>query len=499
MSPPDDDSGLAIARDGSGKRSTVAFGREVVAAALDPVAPVAAAAARAERDWRGGYPRHVRALVEASVADAGAALAVARAGLAAAAARLRFVRDGAESSLAEAMAAPRHDLLRTASIRGRDAAPAPLAVPYRGRELAGDALLRQLDDWVARDIVEPSFAQALRQVHDNPDWLDLADQQLALLGAGAEIGPLGWLLQRRAQVVAVDLPRPAIWQRLIATARRSNGRLHLPLRGTVAADADDETLAQHAGADLLTETPEIAAWLGSFEAPLTVGAFAYLDGALHLRVAAAMDAIQASAAARPETTLAMLGTPTDIAVVPAEVMQAVHARYAQRPLAQRLWQQPLHGLSGGRLFTRNIAAAANGLGIADALIVQQGPNYALAKRLQQWRALVARAGGCRVSARVAPPSLTGSVLSNPLMGAAYRSAAMFGVEAFEPATASSLMAALLVHDLRNPRSVADPGTPLPHPLLLFADAAHHGGLWRSPFAARSALPVASLTGTLRRR
>jgi hypothetical protein len=465
------------------------------------VAPEAAAAARAERNWRAGYPRHVRALVDASLADAQAPLSVARAGLAAIAARLRFVRDGADTSLAEAMAAPRRKMLRTASLAGRgDPAPAPLAVPYRGRALAGDALLRQLDAWVAGGIVEPSFAQALRLVHDNPDWLDLADQHVVLLGAGAELGPFDWLARRRAQLVAVDLPRPAVWQRLLATARAGNGTLHLPARTEFDPAAGDEQLAQHAGADLLAETPEIAAWLATFESPLAIGAYAYLDGARHLRVAAAMDAIQAHrASTRPDTTLAMLGTPTDVCVVPAEVMRAAHARYVQRPLAARLWQQPLHWLSGGKLFARNIAPAAGGFGIADVLIVQQGPNYALAKRLQQWRALAARADGHRVSTRVAPPSLTGSVLSNRMMGAAYRSAAMFGVEAFEPGTASSLMAALLVHDLRNPRSVANPATPLAQPLLLLADSAHHGGLWRAAFAARSALPVAALIGALRGR
>ena len=29
-------------------------------------------------------------------------------------------------------------------------------------------------------------------------------------------------------------------------------------------------------------------------------------------------------------------------------------------------------------------------GIADCLVVEQGPNYALAKRIQQWRAILAR-------------------------------------------------------------------------------------------------------------
>ena len=32
----------------------------------------------------------------------------------------------------------------------------------------------------------------------------------------------------------------------------------------------------------------------------------------------------------------------------------------------------------------------------DAIVVAQGPNYALAKRMQHWRAIVARDAGCIV-------------------------------------------------------------------------------------------------------
>lgn len=494
-----DAEGIVFPLTDSGQRSTADFGRAVFAAALATVAPADAAAIRAERRWRQNYPAHVHRLVDSAVRSHETALTIARAGLAATAAMMRFARDGSETSLAEAMATPRHGLLRTAVVEGRGGStPAALAVPYRGREVSGDALLRQLDDWLARGIVEPSFVQAICRVHEHPDWLDLSDQRIVLLGAGAELGPLAWLARRRARLIAIDLPRPAIWQRLIAIARAGNGTLQLPVRGTVERTASDEELARHAGADLLAETPEIAQWLAQFPAPLTVGAYAYLDGAQHVRVAVAMDAIQAQLASRHDATLALLATPTDIYAVPAAVMRAAHARHAQRPLAARLWQEPLRLLSGQGLFRRNVEPATDqAFGIADALVVQQGPNYALAKRLQQWRALAARADGRRVSVHIAPPSLTGSVLKNRLMATAYRAAGMFGVEAFAPETASALMAALLVHDLRHPQAAANPHTPLAHPLLLLAEAAQHGGLWRMPFAARSALPVAALIGALR--
>ena len=79
------------------------------------------------------------------------------------------------------------------------------------------------------------------------------------------------------------------------------------------------------------------------------------------------------------------------------------------------------------------------------------------------------------------------MLKNRALAAAYAGAHRFGVEAFEPATTTTLMAALLVHDLHVP-------TPQPHPWQDEAHAAVHGGLWRTPYAPRSALGLAALLG-----
>ena len=51
---------------------------------------------------------------------------------------------------------------------------------------------------------------------------------------------------------------------------------------------------------------------------------------------------------------------------------------------------------------------------------------------------------------VAPPTRTRSVLKNRALAAAYAGAHRFGVRVFEPATSNTLMAALLVHQLRRP-------------------------------------------------
>ncbi len=189
---------------------------------------------------------------------------------------------------------------------------------------------------------------------------------------------------------------------------------------------------------------------------------------------------------RPDSALAFLATPTDVFAVPADAVAEATRRYAQRSGIGRV-RGPLRALSGGRLLARNYPPAADP-GINDSLVPQQGPNYALAKRLQRWRATAARAAGTTVSLTVAPATRTRSVTKNRLLGAAFAGAHRFGIEVFEPATSNTLMAALLVHNLR----AAPPAQP--HPWQDEVYAAAHGGLWRQPYAPRSALGLAVLLG-----
>jgi len=130
-------------------------------------------------------------------------------------------------------------------------------------------------------------------------------------------------------------------------------------------------------------------------------------------------------------------------------------------------------------------------------VPQQGPNYALAKRLQRWRAVVARQS-VLTSANVAPATRTRSVMKNRILAAAYNGASSYGVEVFDVETSNTMMAALLIHDLRNPAAVAAPSTVLAHPVDLFVDQAAHGGLWRLPYEPRSVLTLAAVEGLVRR-
>ena len=68
------------------------------------------------------------------------------------------------------------------------------------------------------------------EVAAHPEWLALPGQTVAVLGAGAEMGPLTALMRWGATVAAVDLPVPAVWERVVKTAEDGAGRLIVPVR-----------------------------------------------------------------------------------------------------------------------------------------------------------------------------------------------------------------------------------------------------------------------------
>lgn len=480
MSSP---SGVVFPLTSDGTRSTSALGRAVVADALRGVDPVGARAAEHETNWRGGYLVHFRRLVEAGLPDAEAARRIAKDGLDSLYGRMRVVADGEETGVRESLdrePAP-EARLDTAVLTGSAEPERELVVPYRGQRLQGDALAEQLDRWVDAGVMEPSCADAVRTVAANPDWLDLSGTRVVAFGAGAEMGPVRAVLRWGGDVVAVDLPRPGIWRGLTEAAERYAGRLHVPIR------PGDGDITARAGADLLHQLPALASWLDGFDGRLVLGNYAYADGATHVRVAMAVDTLtERMLARRADAAVSVLATPTDVFAVPPEAVQQSVASYEARSKLS-LVRRPLKILSGGRLLQRNYVTGADP-GISDCLVSQQGPNYALAKRIQRWRATVSRADGRTVSLKVAPPTRTRSVTKNRALAAAYAGAHRFGVEVFEPGTANTLMAALLVHDLRRP------SPPREHPWLDEAAEAAHGGLWRVAYAPRSALGLAAVLG-----
>ncbi len=486
--------GVAFPISADGRRSSLALGRAVVADALGHVDPAGALGAEQESNWRAGYLAHFRRLIEAGLASRQAAVTVARDGLGSLHRRMRVVGpDGEEAALDAPLPAPAPKELVTITVAGTGVADVELSVPYRGDRLRGDALARRLQTWAADGVIEPSCADAVAMVAAHPDWLALPGRTVVVLGAGAEVGPLPVLLSWGARVIAVDLPRPGIWERVLEVARRSAGTLLVPVArdqpGEQVPEAGDGALAQRAGLDLTGDVAAIAGWLATVDGPLVLGSYIYADGADNVRVCSAVDALTVRLQdERDDVALAFLATPTDVFAVPADAVAQSARAFADRSAAARAARM----ISGGRLLRPAYSPGADP-GINDTLVPQQGPNYALAKRLQRWRATVARDGGAVVSLNVAPPTRTRSVTKNRVLAAAYGGAHRFGVEVFEPATCKALMAALLVHDLH-----AGGGPAQAHPWQDEAHAAAHGGLWRIAYAPRSALGIAALFGGLRR-
>ncbi len=468
-----------------GRASTSAFGRSVVADALQAVDPIGAGAALRETNWRQGYLGHFRRLVEAGLPTAAAAEAIAAAGLTSIHERLVVVDAEGSRPLRDVARHGKTDAppLQTEVVEGEGRPDTALTVPHRGRRLGGDDLRRLVEDWVVRGIVEPSLQVAVTDILDTRGAMTTAGRTVVVLGAGAEMGPIRALLRWGATVAAVDLPRPDLWQRLLDDAAALPGRLLVP------AVPGSEPLAQRAGVDLVLDLPRAIEWVTGLPGPLVLGNYVYADGATNVRVSAAVDALTVAVrAARPtdEVALAFLATPTDVFAVPGDAVEASVAAYADRRTSKVL-RVPLRTLSGGRLLRRNYQPGMDP-GINDSVVLQQGPNYLLAKRLQRWRATTARAEGALVSFKVAPPTRTRSVVKNRALAAAYAGAHRFGIEVFEPGTSNTLMAALLLHDLRT-------GAPsLGHPWRDEADQAVHGGLWRAAYDPRSALGIAALLG-----
>jgi hypothetical protein len=444
------DEGVQFPMGEEGARSSMATGRAVFADAAGADDPSLAARIAASRDWRADYVGVLRELLGHDVAAAA---------LDAVHTRLVYVREDEERPLRDALEIPPSRALPTTVVPGEGARVRELELPVGGQLLRGDALRRKLDDWVAGGIVEPGCAAGVTEVLEHPEWLALEGRRIVLLGAGAEMGPLEPLALWGADVLAVDLPSQR--DRVRALARAGSGTVRLPGDGV----------------DLLSELPELRAWIGEHGegAELVVASHVYADGAAHVRLAAAADVLVAHL---PGAGYAALATPTDCYVVPEDAVEEARRRWRRRGPGR-----VLRVASAGRL----LRPAYEERRVADGVVRQQGPNYALAKRVQRWRAAVAAREGRAISLNLAPATTTRSVMRNRVLAAAYAGARRFGVEVFSPATTRVLMAALLVRDLHRPAPPADPDEAL-------AESAVHGGLWRIPYDLRSALPLAALSG-----
>jgi hypothetical protein len=147
-------------------------------------------------------------------------------------------------------------------------------------------------------------------------------------------------------------------------------------------------------------------------------------------------------------------------------------------------------LSGGTMLRKNAKKPVPGMGgdyyLVNGVSVAQGPNYILAKRMQHWRAILARRSGCVVSSNIAPSTSTASVVSNRTFAWAYEGMPYFKpYEIFAPETSNAVMTALLMYDLNDTSSAGNPKNLHGNPNQLFSFGSFHGGVWRCAYEVDS--------------
>jgi hypothetical protein len=482
--------------DSKGKRSTTVIGKRILSIAFAAVDTKAAGALRDEKDnkWRYGYQKHVAKAVNMMASSKAAALAMAKAGLDCVKDTMLFIRDGDESiSVGAAMLEGKFTgSFETGTVAGRGTLTNP--------QSRGDAgFLKQLRGFVESGNMEASCEQSVQSVLEHPEWLDLRGVSFIMLGATSEMGPLSFLLERGATVVAVarsgkDAKK---WQPLLDMAASSPGTLIYPTTDGIP------------GADCLTQAPELANWLSALDlgSRVYIGCYIYLDGESFVRASAAMDAIACAVTARrkarfpshPLCGLAYIETPSNYHAIPAHCKTISRGYLKNAPIWQKLlltmgMLKPLKFVSDEKLMPIGGTPAV----LMDGLIAVQGPNYALAKLMQRWRIILARSNGQLVSVNVGPATATSSVMHVRTVATALKQCHIFKPQLlFQPDIVKNVLSLLLVRDVQDRKALAQPTTPIGNPLELIADQAWHGGIWTTAYTADSMGNIQFVTGWMK--
>eukprot|EP00520_Triparma_pacifica_P003915 CAMPEP_0118651800 /NCGR_PEP_ID=MMETSP0785-20121206/10976_1 /TAXON_ID=91992 /ORGANISM="Bolidomonas pacifica, Strain CCMP 1866" /LENGTH=496 /DNA_ID=CAMNT_0006544271 /DNA_START=118 /DNA_END=1605 /DNA_ORIENTATION=- len=470
----------------TGKASSTKIGKsiwiEVLNALGTPEAKRLGAAIEKEKAWRANYQTHILKLVELqAAASPETCLASCKVGLEKLNAVMTWVSgEGTVTGTAvDAMTSQLEASFTTTEQKGT-ASPSKeftLQAPngHSKSVLSKADLVAQAEAWSKYGCIEPSAARALTGVANSQDCTDLVkDKIFVLLGATSALGPFQALSRLGATIACVARPGAKL-RKLVEDAKSTPATLLIPTKGDVL------------GADLLSDTPEIAEWVISLskknpKKQLVVGCYIYLDGERHVRASVGMDlVVDAILKACPNTAITQLVSPATAHAISDEAKADSLARYEATPM----WHIPFRAALGS--FTKNAReATSSGVSIVDGLSNLQGPNYALAKTSQQWRAMLAKADGFITSANHAPAARTESMVAYSTIAAALEGMQSFPpLVAYDPQTASDMMAAILLWDLSDPSSYANPKNKDAHPFNLLVENACHGGMWRCAYTTDS--------------
>lgn len=344
--------------------------------------------------------------------------------------------------------------------------------------LEGDNAMAQVKAWVDYGCMEPSVSlHANKILQAKPEFLKeiVSDKVFVLLGVTSSIGPAKPLLSLHGAKV-------------LGISRKGEKLQNLTEWFEKEGNSEATLQVPQDGADILQEGPQIAQWIVENIPPgckhVVVCHLVYMDGEKHVRASVAMDLIYTHIANYCDeqnllVSPAFLTSPSTVLTVPPAAALEAKRRYDSRPLWNSL--TPLKPWD----FNQRPYPVQNGLAH------MQGPNYALAKTMQQWRCMLAACldGRC-VSAPCGPASRSDNMVSHSTM-AAY----LEGMQhlkpllAFDIEPASALMTCILLSQVSSARPKQ-----VEHPMHVVWDGSVHSGSWRCPYDSRSTGIMSVLLG-----
>ena len=459
-------------------------------------------AIRNERNWRFGYPKHLAKLGDAiATSSKQNARLIATSGLAQLLQSFVFVQsDNGESSnmitttLYELAATPYlgagKSKFCTRKVEGTQNIPDVLSFSYKKGTLDGSQLGKKMAEWVEYGTCEPDCTSSVLNALQSIAQGSLKGKWFVLLGAGSEMGPLKCLLTYGANVIAVRTRKKAGWLEMENFAKTSAGTLYIPVRkedNQDNAQSVGEEWSDNAGCDILTETLDIRDWIIDVlggpnpNTEVTVGMYTYLDSEAHVRVTLGCDVIMTGLETSfPKTRFAYIGSTS----VSTAITQEMHDAVGKNRAASSLWMRatgcpPPHISKMENVMDSE--AEDKTIRLRHGFVIAQGPNYALAKTAQVWRAMVAKN---YPSFCVGPITRTVSVCHNPTMAAMLKSYdRVKPYEVMDPPCASTILALLVINDVLFVAANKDQDEG--HPFERTLGSSFHSGDLRGPYNVES--------------
>jgi len=335
----------------------------------------------------------------------------------------------------------------------------PVQLLYKDEMYDGKSLLELISSLSTQGKLEPSGVSAISSVLSTTDNVALSGKWFVLLGAGSEMGPCEFLLQRGATVVAIRTRKAEAWKGLALKAKQWPGTLVIPTE-----DGSIET----AGVDVIKEPNRVHRWLCEVVpagVDLTVGFYIYLDGVRHVMATVACDFIMTHFQRTHDARLAYIGSPSISVPVTSKMVESANENRASAPWYIRL--------AGSTSVPTIDFCDSSDMIVRHDYSTRQGPNYALAKTLQNMRAVLSE----KLSYQMGPATRTESVVHNKTMEKVLNALEfMPPCETFEPSFVAPMCGLLLLSDVFSKEEKKN------HPMEPMLTGNFHGGLLRCGYA-----------------